>query len=398
MKALFSYPGRFYKSDDGSILSNDANQQYFERYLNAFDEIIVITRVFNLNNCSVNVKKTNIINHPKISFFALPETASLKWMLYGRYKIIPELDKLLDNVDALIVRMPNGIGTTLINIAEKKGVPWAVEVVGCAWDALWNHSIKGKILAPISYLKNKRCIAKSKYALYVTDEFLQKRYPCNGYTVACSDVDISFVDDKIIEKRIQRIESIKAPPVNFGMIGNLEVKYKGHETAMKALSLLSDKKIDFRLKCLGAGDKTRLSKAAEEVGIKDKVEFCGTLPRGNAVMEWLDEIDVFLIPSYTEGLPRALVEAMSRGCPCVGTTAGGIPELLSDKVVVKPKDHKELANVIYELVSNIELLKEQARSNFKKSKEYTSDILHNRRNKFWNEFWRYALHIKNKTD
>ncbi len=194
----------------------------------------------------------------------------------------------------------------------------------------------------------------------------------------------------MIEKRIQRIENMKALPTIFGMIGNLEVKYKGHETAVRALSLLSEKKIDFRLKCLGAGDKTRLSKAAESLGIKDKVEFSGTLPRGNAVMEWLDKIDVFLIPSYTEGLPRALVEAMSRGCPCVGTTAGGIPELLSDKVIVKPKDYKELASVIYTLISDVEVLKEQAKCNFEKSKEYTCDVLNNRRNNFWNEFRKYV--------
>ena len=46
-----------------------------------------------------------------------------------------------------------------------------MEVVGCAWDALWNHSYKGKILAPKSYMSMRRAVSKAPYVVYVTNGF-----------------------------------------------------------------------------------------------------------------------------------------------------------------------------------------------------------------------------------
>ena len=67
-------------------------------------------------------------------------------------------------------------------------------------------------------------------------------------------------------------------------------------------------------------------------GLGVDTHFTSQLKRAE-VMTQLDRADLFVLASRTEGLPRALLEAMARGLPCVATRVGGIPELLDDDVL-----------------------------------------------------------------
>lgn len=102
------------------------------------------------------------------------------------------------------------------------------------------------------------------------------------------------------------------------MIGSLKNNIKGIDTAIKSLSLIN---CSIELRVLGGGDTEKWRKLAEDEGVNDLVYFDGKLQSGAAVYEWLDNIDLYIQPSYQEGLPRALIEAMSRGCPSIGSTA-----------------------------------------------------------------------------
>lgn len=100
----------------------------------------------------------------------------------------------------------------------------------------------------------------------------------------------------------------------------------------------------------------------------------------------MDELDVYLIPSLTEGLPRALVEAMSRGLPAIGTNTGGITELLDQEYLNQPNDYKSLAKKLTGLVSDKQKLINCAERNFANSKQFSSEVLNLRRNSFFDRF------------
>jgi glycosyltransferase involved in cell wall biosynthesis len=89
-------------------------------------------------------------------------------------------------------------------------------------------------------------------------------------------------------------------------------------------------------------------------------------------------------PSQTEGLPRALIEAMSRGCPCIGSNAGGIPELLDNAHIFSSGNVKELATILASF--DIEKMITQAKRNYEFSKGYAKEIIETRRNDFLKEF------------
>ena len=96
----------------------------------------------------------------------------------------------------------------------------------------------------------------------------------------------------------------------------------------------------------------------------------------------LDECDIYIQPSFLEGLPRSVVEAMSRGCPCIGTNTGGIPELLPRECLVKKKSATDIVNTIVDMCNKSEL-GVFAKMNFEKSKQFSEHNLNEKRNNFY---------------
>jgi len=99
----------------------------------------------------------------------------------------------------------------------------------------------------------------------------------------------------------------------------------------------------------------------------------------------LDDVDIYIQPSRQEGLPRALIEAMSRGCPAVGSTAGGIPELLSPECLHQPGDHARLAELVERACVDKPWRDQLIARNFLVSLDYFDSILDPRRDSFWSE-------------
>ena len=99
----------------------------------------------------------------------------------------------------------------------------------------------------------------------------------------------------------------------------------------------------------GEVDKARV--LAHELGLESHVEFLGWVS-GNAKNELLRDADIFVLPSYNEGLPVSILEAMSWGIPVITTTVGGIPELVEDHVngfLISPGDRLALQSLLEQL-------------------------------------------------
>jgi glycosyltransferase involved in cell wall biosynthesis len=97
----------------------------------------------------------------------------------------------------------------------------------------------------------------------------------------------------------------------------------------------------------------------------------------------LDAADLFALPSRQEGLPRAMVEAMARGLPCLGSTVGGIPELLPAEDMVPPGDARALARKIREMVTAPGRMALMSARNLEKARGYREEALAGRRQAFY---------------
>ena len=89
------------------------------------------------------------------------------------------------------------------------------------------------------------------------------------------------------------------------------------------------------------------------------------LPHSEVFIE-LRNIDIYVQPSLQEGLPESVVEAMSLGCPVIGSNVGGIPELINQDMIFKKKNSNQLANIIENITK--EKLIIEAKNNFEKAK------------------------------
>ena len=96
------------------------------------------------------------------------------------------------------------------------------------------------------------------------------------------------------------------------------------------------------------------------------------------------------MPSLLEGLPRSMVEAMSRGCPIVGSRVGGIPELIEEKCLTRLKDEKDLAAKIETFIINKDFTLYQAERNFNVARQYVKEKTDKVRDSFWCEFKNYV--------
>ncbi|HFX3832220.1 MULTISPECIES: glycosyltransferase [Enterococcus] len=298
-------------------------------------------------------------------------------LLHKRNK---ELERVIEKSDIVLCRFPGFISMFAASMADKIGTPRFSEVMGCGWDAYWNHGILGKILAPYVLIETRKALKKSDYALYVTEEFLQNRYPCDKPSVGVSDVVIPDIEDDVIKKRKEKIKKIDFSNITLMTCAAVNVWYKGQHFVIKSIPNLNKRGIRVKYYCVGQGEQDYLKKVAKEYGVEDQVIFTGSVSH-DRIFELLDECDIYVQPSLQEGLPRALVEALSRGCPSIGAKTGGIPELIPSECVVK---RKSVSNISDKILNMIEKgLDEYSEKSFQRARDFQEKVLDERRNNYF---------------
>ena len=116
------------------------------------------------------------------------------------------------------------------------------------------------------------------------------------------------------------------------------------------------------------------------MGATESGDVLGNRAHISVVRAQLDDADLFVLPSLGEGLPRSMIEAMARALPCIGSTAGGIPELLPQEDLVPPGDARALAQKIREVLTNPHRLTQMSARNLATSQQYCEEKLQKRCN------------------
>lgn len=319
----------------------------------------------------------NKLSQSDFSFIFLHQSNTLKDRIYHSRLNKKIIEKAVSQSDSVIVRLPSSGGDIAVKYAHLYNKKCLVEVVGCPWDALWNHSFKGKLLAPLAFYSMKKTVKEAKHVLYVTNGFLQRRYPTNGDYIGCSDVAFPIQSKRVLEQRIGKIQ--KKAPLTIGTIAAYHVKYKGQSNVIKAISILRKRGIEIRYSLVGSGNYEYLKSIAYKYGVQDLIEFVGSLPH-NEIFNYLDKIDIYAQPSRQEGLPRSVVEAFSRGCPVLGSKAGGIPEIVDPECIFENLSPTSIAESIVKISSKLEYY---AIENYNKSSNFTSTVLDELRSSYY---------------
>ena len=380
-KLLFVHDHVFIKSDDSKVYSPGGfPAELWGKYLEHFDQIDVVGR------CSLsteNVKNNHVLSSANNVFFKFVERISSPFSLIKNKGIVTKkISELVRNSDYVIARLPSENGLIAVSEARKLNKPICIEVVGCAWDGLWNYgSLLGRLYAPVAYLRMRNAVKLSDFVLYVTNSFLQNRYPSSpsAITVSASNVKVD-TKNALWKKREYKNKII------FGLIGNYKTKYKGIDIAIKALAASSWPDKNFELRVLGKGNPSEYQELARSLDIAGNIKFYEPLPSGQPVLNWLDEIDVYIQPSLQEGLPRALIESMSRGCVALGSTTGGIPELLESQFIHKAGDVRSFVKTIESLMQDKHRFDDISKRNIQEAVKYDFEEINRNRSNFFTSF------------
>ncbi len=385
MKALFCYDGPLYKDTEGNYYDSILNDQMFERYFKVTSKLEIIIRTRPIDAKS-GAKRMGKLSNPNIAVVECPNLSSISGLIRGRAEVKQILEEHVRKADIAFIRLPSVIGTLAVDACRKQKKKYLIEVVGCPWDSYWNYSFIGKLVAPFAMLSMKRRIASAPYVLYVTNQFLQERYPTKGKQINCSNVELAPMNEEILKMREEHIEKHKAKDkFIIGTAAGLDVLYKGQQYVIQALAVLKKAGItNIEYQLIGGGTGEYLVKVAEESGVKDQLNIIGQIPHAQ-VFTWLDEVDAYIQPSRQEGLPRSVIEAMSRGVPCLGARTAGIPELIDSEFVFSngQSEVQEIANLIKQLMSDKILQQTQAIRNYEEAKQYQRDMLVERRTVFF---------------
>ena len=230
----------------------------------------------------------------------------------------------------------------LITIAFHK--PVILHAHGCEF-----HSFH-KELSPVTKRVLNLILRKSIYLIALSESWRDYYIDYCGFTTKQVVVFPNPVE--IPENVPERTANHKK--INFVSLGRI-CKRKGAFDLIEAFAKLSPElQEQSELTLAGIGEIEEACKLAESLNVRQHINFPGWVdPVGRS--ELLSKADVFVLPSYNEGLPMALLEAMSWGLPVITTPVGGIPELVTDQEtgwLVNPGDVPHLAKAVQSLITN----------------------------------------------
>lgn len=392
MKLLFIQGGsRVRECNNGNYyVDGNFNNDIWKRYNSYCDELMVILRKidYKFNEKDImnkyNLIDTNLMKLITVEDIYKPKKNFLNFKLKNKIKQTIKLAVM--NSDKVVIRsIGNFYTNTALKYCKKFKKDYLIEVTGFAFEGLWHHSIFGKFVAIPREIKLKRALKKAPYAVYVTDEALQKRYPCSGKTLGCSDVELMKLDIEILKDRKNQINEIEdGKKFKLGTAAFLNVKWKGQQDVIRAIYELKQEGVEkYCYELIGAGDANFLKKLIKKYNLQDDVKILGVKTH-EEVFRWLKNIDIYIQPSYQEGLCRSIIEAMSSACPVIASDAGGNKELINKEMIFKKGNINELKHILKIFDKNIAV--KESEENFYKSKKYEKNLLNDKRNEFYLNF------------
>ena len=381
MKLLFVHDHPFFTLNNTVFSGGGLPATTWTNYLMNFDNIIVFGR----NSNSLKDKKIISSGSENVKFNLTKNYSSFIKLLLNHKKIINELSKLIAEADIVLVRLPSVLGIITAFLAFKLNKKIWVEIVGNADEAMMSHgSIKGKILAPIFHKLMKYVVGKAIYTTYVTENKLQKDYPHNKNSITVS------ISNVIIKTALEesQIDSLRftSNHLKIALIGGFDARYKGQDILLKAIGLLPEHiKNNIQLYFVGVGDFKWVTSLANELNLQSCIKFIGSKESGSPIFELLKEMSLYIQPSFTEGMPRALLEAMSMGCPVMGSIVGGIPDVVSKDLLHQKGDYKTIAKQIERLYFNREILKKESFRSIRVVRPYLKNNLDAKRKIFYKQ-------------
>jgi glycosyltransferase involved in cell wall biosynthesis len=241
--------------------------------------------------------------------------------IYTQLKISYTLAKIDRNVDLWIFFI--GGDYLVLPMLTAKLLRKNVVLAFAASSVQMLKSANDSLFKPTEILSKINCTLSNKIILY--SENLIKEWNLERYRNKICTAYKHFLDfDKFkMKKKFDERENF------VGYIGRFSEE-KGTLNFVEAIPRILDERGEIRFLIGGAGQlQDKIEEYLDEKNLNDKVKLTGWIPH-DALPDYLNELKLVVLPSYTEGLPNILLEAMACGTPVLATPVGAIPDVIKD--------------------------------------------------------------------
>lgn len=374
---VYCYQGKYYAR-------TQEKYDFYQRYLRVFEQLRLVTRCVDEEQLG---KSRVALDDPRIEYVPMPFFSGPIQYAKNYLRISEALKKITEGCDAAIVRLPSTIAQRVCEKVMRSGIPYATELVYDAKDAYEGAaSAAERLLWKVIHKQMIKDCANADGVACVTEHYLQQHYTSKkqnaffgSYSSLALDKSFYTSERHYPSKKVFSIAHVCT-----------QVQYngrKGYNEVIKAIQLLKKRGVNVKVQFAGPDyhDGIRkLTELAQQLGVSDKVEFIGGVNR-KQLSDYLEQSDLYVMPTWAEGLPRVIIEAMAKGLPCITTPVSGNPELVSEHFLVEYHNVEKLADCIEELVKNKELYEATSKDNFERSLKYESSVLEKRRDEFYRQ-------------
>ena len=372
MEFLYAHDHKLIKNGNSYFTTGGFSDEITSRYTDVFGKMTLLCRAIdtkNINGCS-RISNSKVVVHPFFLNKILPSKKNFR-----------QINNEINEADIVMVRLPSLLGLYVALRSDRINKKFCVEVVGSAWGSYWYKSKLGKIVAYPLEIANRYIIRKAQFALYVTEDYLQKEYPTNGKSISCTDVILGKRTIDLLNARVKKIKNRENKKnLILGTLAQVDYRYKGQATVIQAIVEMKKKGVNIEYRLAGSGSKKHLYEIAKSYGVEENIIFYGPI-KHSEIESWIDDIDIYIQPSLTEGMPRAVIEALYRGCPVIVSNAGGMYELVESCYTFKKGNKNSLINILNK-IDNPKLL-DMAKRNYWFSEKFSYNILMEKRKSFY---------------
>lgn len=369
--------------------SYEGQNEFFGRYLRIFEKLRVVCRCQKIEKLQ---EKHQPISDSRIELVPIPMFRGI----VGFLKMQGSIKKIVRNVtngcDCGVLRLPSALAYQTYKELRYNNVSYAVEIV---YDAKDGYQSAESLLERVAWMYQHHIMQKMAHhavgVACVTEKYLQKHY--------YSKENGNFVSNY---STLALPRSFYSSPRKYPQNGRFIISHianqiifkgrKGHNEVIDAVSILKDRGYQVEVSFAGKdydNGVPQLERYAHEKGAADRVHFVGFLSR-DELAKYLEQSDLYVMPTRAEGLPRVIIEAMAKGLPCLTTDVSGNSELVEKDMMFDYDNPIELADKIERLISSPSIYEEVSKSNFERSLKYEASILEKRRDAFYHNLKLYG--------
>lgn len=382
-KLLLSCDDYIFRYREKYYFKNQEWSDFYQRYLRVFDQLRVANRVIDEDE----LRETRVpIEDKRIEICHLPIFHGPKQYIKEYFAVGHAIRNVVEGCDAAILRIPSTVAQRVGRQVLKVGMPYAVEVVFDAHDGISaTPNIFEKLLWRIIDYKMRHLCRHANGVSCVTSHYLQQRY----FSLKPNHFESYYSTLNLDKSFFTSTRAFPSHHTTFKIAHvDLQIRLharKGTDVLIRAISKLKKEGIVVNVDFAGddwGNNKQEILNYAKVCEVEGQVSCPGFLSR-EALSKFLDDADLFVLPTKAEGLPRVIIEAIAKGLPTITTPVSGNPELIPEEYLVKFSDVDTLAEKIKRLVTDKIAYEKASKENFEHSLQYEGSILQSRRDEFY---------------